>query len=68
MKAKHWALLGGFLVTVGAQLGTIRGGWEDALTPQFAAVAVGQLGLFLIAMFSDKPRDAENATDRKTDR
>lgn len=55
MRGKHFALLGAFLVALGAQLAGLEHGWRDAVTPGFVGGALGQLGLLVTAMYAERP-------------
>lgn len=57
MKGKHFAIVGGFLVVLGAQLASLDHGWRDAVTPGFVGGALGQLGLLITAMYAERPNE-----------
>lgn len=67
LKAQHWfvviAVLGGLAV----QINGIKH-WDEALSPQFVSGAILTVTGALSGLFMNKPRDAEAASDRRTDR
>lgn len=65
-EAKHFAILAGFLVALGAQLGGLEHGWSDAMTPGFIGGLIGQVGTLIVAIFVGAPRGPWNGDERRT--
>lgn len=62
---KHWLVLAGMLVSLGAQLGGVEHGWTDVFTPGFIGGVIGMIGTTLAALFMDAPRDPDTRERRE---
>lgn len=56
MQIKHWALIGGALAAIGA-MGASAHDWSEVLTPSFVFGAIGQVGLLITAMYTERPNE-----------
>jgi len=55
LEAKHYAVLGAFLIAVGTQLAGLEHGWHDAATPAFVGGLLIQAGTTVAAVFIRSP-------------
>lgn len=56
MTRYHWKLVGGFLVTLGAQIAALEHGWQDALSPLWVGATLGQIGIFVVTLRAPSSR------------
>lgn len=54
MTRTHWLIFAGFMTALGTQIVSLES-WEHAITPMFVGGVIGQLALFIVAMFKDSP-------------
>ena len=54
LSAQHWVLIAGFLTATSVQLLTLGDSWEHILHPSFVAGFLGQLGVVVRLVFTDK--------------
>ena len=54
MTMKHWMLIAGCLVSIGAMVSAMHD-WSEIATPAFVGGVLGVIGMQLAGIFSDKP-------------
>lgn len=54
LEPKHWLLIGGFLTSMAAMIGGLDH-WADLTRPAFVAGLLGQVGVFIGAVFAGAP-------------
>lgn len=67
LEPKHYALLGAFIATIGAEITGLKHGWSDALTPAFIGTAITQFGLMIGAMYVGAPGAAAQLAQAQGD-
>lgn len=62
LEMKHFAILGGFLISLGTAIGGLEHGWHDAITPGFIGGMLGQVGTLILAIYVGAPGQKALAT------
>lgn len=62
LSSKHWIIIIGATMAVFLQIGGLKHGWADALTPTFVAGIGIQICKDILSLLTDAPRDPDTRT------